>query len=297
MRIFQPAALAVLIGACAPLALPVSADAQISIGVSVNIAPPALPVYVQPALPAPGYIWTPGYWAWSGAYYWVPGTWVLAPRPGLLWTPGYWGWNNGLYAFNPGYWGPHVGFYGGISYGFGYTGVGFQGGYWNNGSYFYNSSVNNVTNSSVTNVYNKTIVNNTTNNVSYNGGAGGVAAKPTPQEMAAANEPHVAPTGQQMQHQQAASKNPALFAGANHGHPAIAATPRPGAFGAPGVVPAGGAAKPQGGGAPAASGPPPQQGAPARMQMMRQAPPRGAPPRPVRGGPPPRQQQKQPPRP
>ena len=29
-------------------------------------------------LPGPGYIWTPGYWAYDPAdgYYWVPGTWV-----------------------------------------------------------------------------------------------------------------------------------------------------------------------------------------------------------------------------
>jgi hypothetical protein len=40
---------------------------------------------------------------------------------------------------------------------------------------------------------------------------------------------------------QQAVKNPALAASANGGHPAIAATPRPGAFNAPGVVGARGA--------------------------------------------------------
>jgi len=48
------------------LALP-AAQAQISVGLSVNIAPPVLPVYEQPPLPAPGYIWTPGYWAYGEA--------------------------------------------------------------------------------------------------------------------------------------------------------------------------------------------------------------------------------------
>jgi hypothetical protein len=48
-----------------------------------------LPVYDQPPIPEPGYIWTPGYWAWDddSGYYWVPGTWVLPPEPALLWTP------------------------------------------------------------------------------------------------------------------------------------------------------------------------------------------------------------------
>jgi len=111
-------------------ALPMASFAFVSVGISVDFAPPALPVYVQPPCPAVGYIWTPGYWAWDdGDYYWVPGTWVLAPAPGLLWTPGYWGWGDGAYLWHAGYWGPHVGFYGGINYGYGYGGVGFEGGY------------------------------------------------------------------------------------------------------------------------------------------------------------------------
>src|SRR5260370_1423917 len=61
-------------------ALPVISDAGVLIGVSVNIAPPVLPVYVQPPCPAAGYIWIPGYWAWGDEdYYWVPGTSALAP--------------------------------------------------------------------------------------------------------------------------------------------------------------------------------------------------------------------------
>jgi hypothetical protein len=71
--------------------------------ISVAIGPPALPVYSQPICPAPGYIWVPGYWAWSpDGYYWVPGTWALPPDPGLLWTPGYWGFSAGLYYWHPG---------------------------------------------------------------------------------------------------------------------------------------------------------------------------------------------------
>ena len=65
------------------LTLPVAhAQMAVGIGISVHVAPPALPVYVQPPLPAPGYLWTPGYWSYGDAgYYWVPGVWVN--RPGL----------------------------------------------------------------------------------------------------------------------------------------------------------------------------------------------------------------------
>ena len=151
-----------------------------AVAVSINIAPPVLPVYSQPLCPGAGYIWTPGYWAWgAGGYYWVPGTWVMAPFIGALWTPGYWGWGSGAYLWHAGYWGPQVGFYGGIDYGFGYVGVGYAGGYWNNGAFFYNSAVNNINRTVVRNVYSKTVINNGGNRVSYNGGRGGITARPT----------------------------------------------------------------------------------------------------------------------
>src|ERR1700733_12829695 len=200
------------------LAIPVASSAQIIL--SIGFAPPPLPVYEQPLCPSAGYIWTPGYWAYAQeGYFWVPGTWEQAPEPGLLWTPGYWGWNDSAFVFNEGYWGAQVGFYGGVNYGFGYAGVGYQGGYWNNGAFFYNRSVNNVTN--VTNVYTKTvIVNNVTvNNVSYNGGSGGITARPTAQEQAAANERHVPPTSVQTEHVRTASTNRQLFESVNHGKP------------------------------------------------------------------------------
>jgi YXWGXW repeat-containing protein len=219
------------------LAMP-ARSAQVA--VAITIAPPALPVYEQPVCVGPGYIWTPGYWAWGlDDYYWVPGTWVLAPV-GLLWTPGYWAWDvdDGVFVWIPGYWGPTVGFYGGIFYGFGYVGVGYEGGYWNNGAFYYNRSVNNITNvTNITNVYNKTVVNNVTvNNVSYNGGTGGTTAQPTAAEQTAARQPHTSPTAAQMQHEHAASTNRALFASVNGGKPAIAATPKPGVFSGQGVV-------------------------------------------------------------
>jgi WXXGXW repeat (2 copies) len=223
----------------AALALPSKSQAQIAVGVSIHVGPPALPVYVQPACPAPGYIWTPGYWAYGPeGYYWVPGTWVLAPAVGLLWTPGYWGWGGGGYLWHAGYWGPHVGFYGGINYGFGYTGVGFAGGYWRGGVYNYNRSVTNVNTTIVHNTYNTTVINNNTtvNRTSFNGGTGGTAARPNAQELAAERETHKPMTAEQTQHSQEAGKNRAMLAAVNNGHPSVAATPKPGVFHGPGAV-------------------------------------------------------------
>jgi len=210
--------------------------------ISVSFGPPALPVYEQPLCPGDGYIWTPGYWAWSdddGDYYWVPGTWVLAPEVGFLWTPPYWAWADGAFVFYDGYWGPHVGFYGGISYGFGYFGEGFEGGRWDNGRFFYNRAVMNVNETVVHNVYNTTVVNETRNvtRVSYNGGEGGINRRPTRQEETAMHERHIPPAAPQIQHMQAARGNSELRASANHGKPPVAATARPGEFRG-GAVPA-----------------------------------------------------------
>jgi len=213
--------------------LGMSAAAFAQVGVSITIAPPALPVYEQPICPGDGYLWTPGYWGWGddfNDYYWVPGTWVTAPEVGFLWTPPYWGWGGGGFLFHEGFWGPTIGFYGGINYGFGYFGVGFAGGRWDNGQFFYNRSVTNINVTNVHNVYNTTVENTTVNRVSYNGGNGGVDARPTPQEEAAANERHIAPVAAQTQHVQEARSNPQQRASTNQGKPAVAATAKPGDF-------------------------------------------------------------------
>lgn len=189
--------------------------------ISVGIAPPPLPIYAQPVMPGAGYIWTPGYWAYGdGGYFWVPGTWVLAPYVGALWTPGYWGWSNGFYVFNAGYWGPRVGFYGGINYGYGYGGVGYRGGYWDHGRFNYSRNVS----------YNTSV-----SRVSYNGGRGGLMARPNAQDQLAMRDRHTQPVAAQQQQIRMASQNRALRASVNHGSPSIAATPRAGAFGSSGV--------------------------------------------------------------
>ncbi len=215
----------------AVLAVPSASFAQ-GIGVSITVAPPVLPVYAQPICPGDGYLWTPGYWGWDdGDYYWVPGTWALAPEPGFLWTPGYWGWSSGAYLWNAGYWGEHVGFYGGVDYGFGYVGTGFAGGYWQGGSFFYNTSVMNVNTTIIHNTFNKTVIRNTSGNrVSFNGGTGGIKARPTAEQARYASERHIAATAEQTRHQEAAAGDRSLRASVNHGKPPVAATARPGDF-------------------------------------------------------------------
>lgn len=227
-----------LIPAIVLAALPVVSPAGVFVGVSVNIAPPALPVYVQPPCPEPGYLWTPGYWGWNdGAYYWVPGTWVEPPDVGLLWTPGYWGWGGGLYLWHAGYWGRHVGFYGGVDYGFGYDGAGFVGGYWRGRDFFYNRAVVRVGPTFGRNVYyHPAVYHSSYQHVSFNGGPGGVRARPSHEQMLAGREHHVAFTSPQQRQQRMAFADHSLRADFNHGRPPVAATARPAMFHGSGVL-------------------------------------------------------------
>ncbi|MGN6181978.1 MAG: YXWGXW repeat-containing protein, partial [Mucilaginibacter sp.] len=206
------------------------AQVSVGVGVSVHLAPPALPVYTQPPCPGDGFMWTPGYWAYGDAgYYWVPGVWVRPPHAGLLWTPGYWGYTGGVYAFHAGYWGPHIGFYGGINYGFGYSGIGFGGGVWAGNVFRYNTAVTNVNTTVVHNTYiNNTVIRNNTvvnNHTSFNG-EGGVNARPTTEEQSAMNERHFQATSQQQSHIMAASHDRNQLAAQNGGHPATTAMNR-----------------------------------------------------------------------
>lgn len=203
------------------------ARAQIVVGMSITIPPPLLPVYVQPPMPAMGYVWTPGYWAYGTVgYYWIPGAWIQPPDVGLLWTPPYWGWNNGYYAFNPGYWGRHVGFYGGVNYGYGYGGNGYDGGRWNGQHFEYNRAANNFGSLHVVNTYqsNLTVVHHT--NVSYMGGAGGLKTTPSAQNRQAEHDTHIQPTTEQVRHATATTANPKDASNHNNGHPANMTTPR-----------------------------------------------------------------------
>ncbi len=217
------------------LALVAPATSFASVHVSVSIAPPPLLVYEQPAVPGPDYVWMPGYWDWDEEYedyYWVPGTWVLAPRPNYYWTPGYWAWIDSFFVWHGGYWGPHVGYYGGINYGYGYGGHGYDGGRWERDHFHYNTAVNNVNVTRIHNTYNTTVINNyNVQRVSYNGGHGGVNARPRADEERAAREHHIERTDWQERHQRAARSNREQFASRREGgREVIAATPKPAEF-------------------------------------------------------------------
>ena len=176
-------------------------------------APPPLPEYDQPPAPYPDYLWTPGYWAWGPfGYYWVPGYWVEAPYEGALWTPGYWGFFGGFYRFHHGYWGLHIGFYGGVDYGYGYIGHGYYGGYWNGGHFFYNTTITRVNVNVIRNVYvhpvrinNVVITGRISNRVSFNGGRGGIVARPLAAEVRVLQEQRIPPMASQVQAQHAAA--------------------------------------------------------------------------------------------
>jgi hypothetical protein len=66
--------------------------------------------------------------------------------------------------------------------------------------------------------------------VSYNGGTGGINARPSPEEERYSSERHVGAVAAQTQHIQEARGNRDLRASVNQGKPPIAATQRPGAF-------------------------------------------------------------------
>jgi hypothetical protein len=206
----------------------------------VTVAPPPLPSYEQPAIPAKGYLWVPGFWAWREAvpdYFWVPGTWVQPPQRGLLWTPPYWSRVDGGYAFHAGYWAEQVGFYGGIDYGYGYTADGYRGGRWENDSFLYNRAVNNLGSLDIASVYDEAVTGDSkASRVSFNGGITGTKARPTSHQETSADVRHVGPTEEQRQHFEMAAKDRSLYSKLNNGEPGVAATPRAGLLDGAGVT-------------------------------------------------------------
>ena len=217
--------------------VPLAAAAQVSL--SITLAPPPLPYYAQPPVPGDGYIWVPGYWAWNADdsdYYWVPATWVLAPGEGELWTPGWWDFQAAGYLWHAGYWGRSVGYYGGINYGYGYSGTGYQGGRWDHGSFRYNRAVSHIDAAHQRNSFSAPPSGPAApGRTSFHGGAQGTHTAPTASQRRVPAGTQGAPTPDQVQHEHQAVTTPAQRASVSHGAPPVAATPRPSAFVAPGV--------------------------------------------------------------
>jgi len=55
--------------------------------------------------PGPGYVWTDGYWNYSGRNWaWVGGRWQRPPRPRAVWVRPEWRHEGGRWRFHRGYW-------------------------------------------------------------------------------------------------------------------------------------------------------------------------------------------------
>jgi hypothetical protein len=73
--------------------------------VIVTRTPPAIRVETQTASPGARYVWTRGYWRWTGTdYVWVAGNWVVRPRPAAVWVEGQWQRRPGGWVFVAGHW-------------------------------------------------------------------------------------------------------------------------------------------------------------------------------------------------
>jgi len=225
MRALPSLTLAAILAVAATTS-PVLADVRCGgVGpVRVGVAPPPpLPETEQPPMPGYGYEWTPGSWGWNpdiNDYYWTPGAWILPPAIGLFWTPGFWAWDDGVYVFSAGYWGPHVGFYGGVNYGFGYFGHGYDGGYWRGRTFYYNRAYNNIGRLRINALYDRRVAGDRLRDrTSFNGGPHGVAAVERADERLADHDRHIAATADQARHFQTAAGDRTLRASVNHGHP------------------------------------------------------------------------------
>ncbi len=73
--------------------------------VFVTQAPPPIRVETQTVAPGPNYIWTRGYWQWTGTRYaWVPGRYVVRPRTTAVWVEGQWQRRPGGWVWVAGHW-------------------------------------------------------------------------------------------------------------------------------------------------------------------------------------------------
>ena len=85
------------------LAMAAGSTAFAQVSIHIVLAPPTPQYEAVPMLPS-GYVWAPGYWAWSNDHHvWVRGRSMLQ-RPGYYWQPDRWDQRNGIYTRQVGRW-------------------------------------------------------------------------------------------------------------------------------------------------------------------------------------------------
>lgn len=71
----------------------------------VDTAPPSAKNTPPPMPARDGYVWSPGYWSWSGtAYVWAHGSWVAMVEPAKKWVEPRWSQRGSKWYFTPGHW-------------------------------------------------------------------------------------------------------------------------------------------------------------------------------------------------
>lgn len=95
-------AVAAAAGLAGCVVTPVGPGPGVYIGPAYGPPPPAADVVG--VAPAPGYIWTGGYWGWAGGrYVWTTGHWA-SPRPGYYWVRAHWTRGPGGWRLVGGHW-------------------------------------------------------------------------------------------------------------------------------------------------------------------------------------------------
>lgn len=73
--------------------------------VVVTRPPPAVRVERVTTSPGAQYVWTRGYWRWTGAdYVWVPGSYIVRPRTTAVWVDNRWERRSSGWVFVAGHW-------------------------------------------------------------------------------------------------------------------------------------------------------------------------------------------------
>ncbi len=80
-----------------------AAPAYAQVSFQINLAPPAPQYEIVPML-APGHVWAPGYWGWTGErHVWVRGR-SIVQRDGYRWEPDRWDQRDRGYYRTAGHW-------------------------------------------------------------------------------------------------------------------------------------------------------------------------------------------------